>query len=206
MKAFLFLVLVAQAPIFCQEDTLVIQNRYFFGFLPSGVNNVYGIALGPVGSEARCDKPFTKKSHGLNLQILGQGFFTPFYVFNKNLNVYNLSLDTTCITDTIIFTPKALHNGLLVSGLGTFTDVINGISISPWMSLNNSVNGLSLNFLVNNVFVLNGAAVGLYNETIKTNGVQIGLVNRTHQLKGVQLGLWNVTDKRKLPLVNWSFR
>ena len=206
MKVFLFLLLAAHTPIFCQEDTLVIQNRYVFGFLPSGANNVYGIAFGLIGSEARCDKPFTKKSHGLNVQILGQGFFTPFYVFNKNLNVYNLTQDTTYFSDSTIVAPKAQHNGIILSGLGTFTEVINGVSISPWMSLNGSVNGLSLNFLVNNIFVLNGVALGLYNETMQTHGVQIGLINRTHQLKGVQFGLWNVNEKRKLPLINWSLK
>lgn len=110
----------------------------------------------------------------------------------------------TYFSDSTMATPKAQHNGLLLSGLGTFTDVINGVSFSPWMSLNGRVNGLSLNVLVSNVFVLNGVAVGLYNETMQTHGVQIGLINRTHQLKGLQFGLWNVNDKRKLPLVNWS--
>lgn len=89
MRVLLISILLIHASLFCQDDSLSIQNRYVFGFLPSGANNVYGIAFGLIGSETRCDKPFTNKSHGLNVQILGQGFFTPFYVFNKNLNVYN---------------------------------------------------------------------------------------------------------------------
>ncbi|PHR47971.1 MAG: hypothetical protein COA32_05420 [Fluviicola sp.] len=185
-----------------EEDT--IKNRYIVGLLPNKSPNIYGLALGLIGSEVRCDKFYTKKSHGLNIQLLGQGFFTPFYVFNSKLNWSNYEKDTLTYGDSTDV-KRVVHNGLLISVFGTFSEDINGVSISPWMSMNHKVNGLNLNLLINSTHTMNGLSIGLYNSTYKTNGVQVGLVNQTKKLKGFQFGIWNVNNKRKLPFINWCF-
>lgn len=190
---------------FLQTDSILPINRYGIGFLPSKAHNIYGLALGLMGSEVICDRNYTRKSHGLNIQLFGQGFFTPFNLFNKERSWYHTTEGTIVFNDSNRVM-RTLHNGVLIAGFGTFTETINGVSISPWMSVNHKINGLSLNLFANSSHTLNGVAIGFYNVTYKTHGLQIGLVNRTRKLRGFQLGLWNVNEKRKLPLINWSFR
>lgn len=185
-----------------ENDTL--SNRYIIGFLPNKSPNIYGLAFGLIGSEVRCDKLYTKKSHGLNIQLLGQGFFTPFYVFNSNLNWSNYESNIIEYNDSTRV-KRVVHNGILLTVFGTFSEDVNGISISPWMSMNHTVNGLNLNLLINSTHTMNGLTVGIYNSTYKTSGVQLGLINETKKLNGLQFGIWNVNEKRKLPLINWSF-
>ena len=134
------------------------KDRFVIWLIPSASKNIYGIAIGPVGSEAICNRHYTKYSHGLNLQIPGQGFFQTFYInkmrfkdFYANENSDSLSLQNT-------FPKRAIHNGLIISPLGTFTDQVNGISFSLWMSMGKKINGLSFNLLWN-----------LYEQIIRTN-------------------------------------
>jgi hypothetical protein len=182
-------------------------NGYGIWFLPSKADNIYGIAIGPLGSDVICSPTNTKRSHGVNIQLLGQGFFAPFYVFSENFAWHKSSI--TWIqhryNDSLTFR-RVVHNGVMVTGLGTFSEQINGISISPWMSWNHVVNGITCNALVNSSHTVNGLTVGVYNSTYRTNGLQIGLINQTNDLRGFQFGLWNTNNKRKLPLINWSFK
>lgn len=181
------------------------KQRYGIGLLPSTAENIFGLAFGIIGSEAICNKYYTKKSHGINIQILGQGLFSPYYIFNEQLNFINANYDTIIYGDSTAI-KRVKHNGLIYATFGTFSEDINGISVSPWMSINNVLNGISLNVLVNSIHTLNGATVGVYNMTYRTNGVQLGLINRTKHLKGFQFGLWNTNNKRSLPILNWSFK
>lgn len=187
---------------FSQSDSINLDknqiDRFVFGFIPSVATNIYGIALGPVGSEAICNKPYTKYSHGLNLQLLGQGFFQIFYIKTLQFDDFHWMSDTV---------PKrAVHNGLLISPLGTFTDQINGVSFSLWMSMGKKINGLSFNFFWNLYEEINGVSIALVNHVTKVNGMQIGLLNKTKNLRGFQIGLWNQNEKRSLPILNWNFR
>jgi hypothetical protein len=182
-----------------------LENRYVVDFLPSRAHNIYGLAFGFIGSEVVCDKFYTKKSHGLNVQIFGQGLFSPFYIFNKKTNFFYMNQPEIFYDDSLKIM-RTKHNGIMISGFGTFTEHINGLSISPWMSVNHKVNGISINILANNSHTINGLVIGCYNSTYKTKGVQIGIINKTNKLKGFQIGLWNVNEKRKLPLLNWSFK
>ncbi|MDZ7740688.1 MAG: hypothetical protein U5Q03_02790 [Bacteroidota bacterium] len=189
-----------------QENTLShnpqYKNRYAIWFIPSTANNIYGLAIGPVGSEAICNRPYIKSSHGINIQVIGQGIFQMFYISNLN-ETDLLSIDSSVKKDQVGI--LAVHNGLLLSAFGTFTSRINGLSISPWMSMGDQVNGISLNLLWNLYREVNGISMGLFNDTGKTRGVQIGLFNKTNRLRGIQIGLWNKNEKRSLPLINWNF-
>lgn len=212
MKRILIILLIVFSATFSfsQGDSLEFdkkaKDRFVIWLIPSASKNIYGIAIGPVGSEAICNRPYTKFSHGLNLQILGQGFFQTFYINKYKFKDFhrNDNLDSLSLRDTI---PKrAIHNGLLISPLGTFTDQVNGISISLWMSKGKKINGLSFNLLWNLYEEINGISIGFVNHTAVTKGLQIGLVNKTKKLRGFQFGLWNKNERRSLPLVNWNLK
>jgi hypothetical protein len=193
---------------FAQSDSLndPVQriNRYVLWVIPSKANNIFGLAIGIIGSEAICNKPYTKYSHGINLQVIGQGLFLPFMIGKFNFDTfYNQKADTNYLRNEI---PRAVHNGLIISPFGTLTNKINGLSVSLWMSMNNNVNGLNINLLWNLTGTCNGLSIGLVNFSGETKGVQIGLINRTKKLKGLQFGLWNINEKRSLPLFNWNFK
>lgn len=172
--------------------------------MPNAKSNVYGLALGLVGSEAICNVPYEKKSHGVNLQF-GQGFFTFFYPFpfNSQDSIISDSLVTYRANEKYI---RATHNGLLVSVFGTWTPVTNGVAISGLSSLGGKMNGLALNPILAKYVHLNGISFALFNQSFEVKGVQFGLVNRTTDLRGFQFGLWNVNKKRRLPFINWSFK
>lgn len=206
----ILLILFSATFSFSQSDSLEFdkkaKDRFVIWLIPSVSKNIYGIAIGPVGSEVICNRHYTKYSHGLNLQIPGQGFFQTFYInkmrfkdFYANENSDSLSLQNT-------FPKRAIHNGLIISPLGTFTDQVNGISFSLWMSMGKKINGLSFNLLWNLYEQINGITIGLVNHTAATKGLQIGFVNKTIKLKGFQIGLWNKNEKRSLPLINWNFK
>jgi hypothetical protein len=183
------------------------QNKYIIGFVPSKANNIYGFAVGFIGSEAICNKPYTKYSHGINLQIPGQGILQTFYIFNSPFKrAYETNLIGNEIFQIDTTLKKVIHNGLLLSLTGTFSDQVNGISISGWMSLGKIMNGLSINPLWNLYYKVNGVSIGVSNNSLEIKGVQFGIINKTVKLKGVQIGIWNKNEKRSLPLINWNFK
>lgn len=189
-------------PILAQSDSNKV--KYGLWFTPTYVGKIFGITVGPLGSEVLCDKPYTQKSNGLNIQLLGQGFIQTLYVGNKNYinGVMQIYKDSTRRT----YKKRVLHNGILLSTLGTFTEQINGISISPWMSTALIVNGLSSNLLWNLNTETNGVSLGAVNHSGKMRGAQIGLFNKSNNLRGIQIGLWNINEKRSLPFLNWNFK
>lgn len=195
---------------FSQSDTLKIDkkktDRFVIWLIPAAATNIYGIAIGPVGSETICNRPYTKYSHGLNLQIPGQGFFQTFYINKLKFNDFHTKDDTDSLNIYDTLPKRTVHNGLLISPLGTFTDQVNGVSFSLWMSMGKKINGLSFNLLWNLYEQINGISIGLVNHAAVTKGIQIGLVNKTKKLRGFQFGLWNKNEKRSLPIINWNFK
>jgi hypothetical protein len=182
-------------------------NKYVIGFIPSQANNIYGIALGPIGSEAICNRPYTKYSYGLNLQIPGQGFLQVFYIFNTSYKlVYSdYKFKKKAITEDTIL-KRVIHTGLAISLLGTFSNEINGVSISGWMSMGNRINGVSANLVWNLYRRIDGVTFGLVNTVFDMRGVQLGLINKSISLRGIQIGFWNKNGKRSLPILNWNFK
>ncbi len=206
MKRLSFLIIILFFPVvsFSQQDSVAyrhaVRNRYGVAIIPSPAKNIYGIALGLVGSDVLCKSPYTKYTHGINLQIIGQGFFNVFYI-NKS------EFSNTFLQNTHDSTwRRAVHNGVLLATFGTWTDKVNGLSVSLWMSSGSKINGVSFQLFWNLYYQVNGVSIAAYNHTAITNGVQIGIVNKTNQLRGFQFGLWNVNEKRSLPLVNWNFK
>ena len=66
--------------IIYSQDTIKLKNRYGIWGIPSWAHNIYGIAIGPFGMESACGVDYTKRSHGINIQIPGQGFIQPAYM------------------------------------------------------------------------------------------------------------------------------
>ena len=207
---FLLLILFSTFFSFSQNDSLKTDrkkvNRYVVWLLPSLATNIYGIAIGPIGSEAFCQRPYTKYSHGLNIQIPGQGILQTFQVNKMKFTDLKLRENSEAGIFNEDAPMRAVHNGLLVSPFGTFTDKVNGVSLSLWMSMGVKINGLSFNLLWNYYEQINGISIGLVNHAAVIKGVQIGIVNKTKNLRGFQIGLWNKNEKRTLPIINWNFK
>jgi hypothetical protein len=208
MKSFVVLLTMLSCTVlsFSQGDSLAVDekepNRFGVCLIPSVAPNVYGVAIGLVGSEVICNKPYTKISHGINFQLIGQGFLQLLYVKGFRFKDFR-DKDSVSLAEK---RPKrAIHNGLLLSPFGTFTDQVNGVSLSLWMSMGSKINGVSFNLLWNLYKQINGVSIGFVNHSLSTKGMQIGIVNKTKKLTGVQLGLWNKNEKRSLPLINWNF-
>lgn len=205
----LFSILCSTAFLFSQTDSLEFdtgaQDRYVAWLIPSAAKNIYGLAIGPVGSESLCNIPYTSYSHGLNVQLPGQGFILTSKINKlkfKDPNEHE-NLEISDLNETI--PRRAVHKGLIMSPFGTLTDQVNGISFSAWMSGGKQINGLSLNLLSNFYEQVNGISIGLLNQAAMTRGMQIGLVNNSLALRGFQFGIWNKNEKRSLPILNWNF-
>jgi hypothetical protein len=209
-KLMIFLLLIVTALSHAQSDTSrlakISRNRYAIALIPSGARNIYGIAIGPVGSEAFCNLAYTKYSHGLNLQIPGQGFFQVFYIKSYFFGKAEQTPDNDSLAFYDTLPLRAVHNGLIISPFGTFTPKVNGISLSLFMSMGRTVNGISINPLWNLYEKINGFTIGVVNTVSTMKGVQIGIFNKTANLHGVQIGLWNKNQKRSLPILNWNFK
>jgi hypothetical protein len=178
---------------------------YGFGIIPSKKKNIYGIAIGLFGSETLCSLDGLRTSNGLNCQIIGNGGFIilakQFWKIKLNFGEDSVFLAILNNDENL----KTLHNGIIISALGTNTSISNGIAISALVSNGLKLNGIGLNVLSNNYTVSNGVTISIINRSYKTNGIQIGIINKSKYLKGIQFGLWNINSKRKLPFINWGY-
>jgi hypothetical protein len=182
------------------DSSLKPSNAYVLHFIPSVKDNVYGIAIGPIGSETICNVTNTRKSYGINLQLIGQGIFIP--INRKVFSFEQLLLNP--MPDLINqIACKVMHSGILISTFGTYTDISNGFVLSLGFSYGRKINGIAFNLCSGKYITVNGMELGIQNQAHAVNGLQLGLLNRCVQLNGLQIGLWNVNEKRKLPIINW---
>ncbi len=184
------------------------NNRYVFTFTPNLAKNFYGLSVGLFGSEIICNKGYTQHSSGLNVQLLGQGFFQVFMIgyLRSPDSLDALAEDSRFGIERVNLVPDRVdHSGLLLSTFGTYTDRISGASISGWMSSHKIVKGFSFNLLWNNIRTLKGVCLGLFNTIENGAGLQLGLFNVSSSARGIQIGLWNKNEKRSLPVLNWYF-
>ncbi len=193
--------LCAQVKINPNDSLPDKQKAYGVRLLPSVVPQFYGLALGLVGSDAICNLPYTKTTNGINIQLFGMGFLALLNPKEFSYEaLFNKESGWMLIPNT---TPKAVHNGLLISGIGTTTAVSNGFVISGLSSMGKLMNGLAITGLQNKYTEANGICIALINQCYAQNGIQIGLINRSTKLKGLQIGLWNINGQRTLPLINF---
>ncbi len=180
-------------------DNCNYANKRFIYYTPSKAPKSIGLGLGLFGSESYCNLKCRRDSYGIGIQLIGQGIFQAFMMKSFDFEVFS---QLTYNKENA----KACHNGLLISTFGTFTEYINGISISCWMSGGLEIKGLSINPLWSMYQKSNGLIIATVNHVNKMHGVQIGLFNKANTSKGIQIGLWNVNEKRSLPLINWNFK
>jgi len=178
--------------------------------------NIYGISIG-LGSFTSEIK--NTNTTGIKIELIGAGLFTPLspgslIIGDEDIpKVVNESLTNDSFSERI--------NGITLSTSGTVCDCkLNGLDVGFVGHMNTYVNGFSVAGLMNTTEVhnglqmalyietceMNGVQVGVLNHALKARGVQIGLFNDSSDFKGIQLGLWNVNQKRKLPIINWSFK
>lgn len=206
MRTFSFLLILLCSISFFNDCVFAQKNvSYPIAFLPSSKTNIYGLAVGPIGSEVLCSAKYIKKSTGLNIQLFGQGFMLAFTAFNPPFQETYKNTESFVDFSNENLDLKSFHSGLIISPFGTMTSRIDGFSVSCCMSGGKIINGVSVNLLWNLYDESNGLSIGLFNSNLKTNGFQLGLINKTVKLKGFQIGLWNKNEKRSLPIINWNF-
>ncbi len=219
--------------IYCVFHSLIAnaQRPYRNDYFPVWTFNqdsirIHGVSFGFLTDNVSVGNTLT---NGLRMELLGLGFLLPIMpsspvadsaeelasVFSRGANqkINGLNLSTT---GTI---GNCHVNGMSVGAIGQSLLQVNGIAASAVMNLIQKHNGLML-ALFNDAYSMHGAQIGCSNKTLHLSGlqmavinnyaergygVQIALINRCQELKGFQFGLWNVNQKRRMPLMNWSF-
>ena len=194
-----------------QAHGQIKKNRPVFWVTPSIDTRINGLASGfIINSLKDVDSTLTTEINGLNIELIGVGFFLPLAptspLYFEKASFYDDSKNVDSIVGKYDFARYRI-NGVSISfgGLGGHDINVNGVNLSVINTLTGKINGLSACILINVTGVANGVTIGgLINNTIQTNGLQIGLLNKTTKLRGFQIGLWNQNEKRSLPLINWN--
>jgi hypothetical protein len=178
------------------QDSLI--RRSIICFTPTKANEINGIAIGLWN---RPESQIIQNFNGLNFEVLGSGWATPFlglddagYTENDFHKINGLSFGLTLLNGRM--------NGLTISPTINTTFFLNGVKIGLFNFDLNQSNGIQLG-LLNANDENNGLIIGIYNKAVKTRGLQIGLVNKSDELRGLQIGLININGTRTLPFINW---
>ncbi|HEX8531447.1 MAG TPA: hypothetical protein VF646_15555 [Cytophagales bacterium] len=187
LLSLLFLMLTVAAP--AQE----MKKRYPCWFTPSRRTVSSGITAGLfIGEETR------QRVNGLYLELPGQGLAV--IMLPGNPTVRYVDSLPACANQI---------NGVSLSLTGTLNAelALHGLAVNPMGSYYKKLRGVNITGILGMGVEVKGINVGLFaNVCDRMNGLQIGLFNTARRLRGIQIGLWNVNQKRKLPLVNWSFK
>jgi hypothetical protein len=180
------------------QDTSLTRN--IICITPTKADRVNGLILGLWNSP----KYHIQKFNGLNIELLGQGWITPFlglddggYTRNRNQTINGFSFGLTLLNGQM--------NGITISPTFNTTFYFNGLKIGLLNFDLHKSNGLQIG-LVNSNDENNGLIIGVFNKANKTKGVQFGLINKSDELHGLQIGLININDSRTLPFINWTTR
>jgi len=206
-KVIIITILVFWVLVCAKEEE--VNNKYVIGWTTSETDTINGI--GVCFERLRLER---NTINGVDLQVPGGGWFsllTWMYVYSWN--GFNGSYPTKKELDDWIHSPAFKEgsetNGVVLSLFGHNNKKINGLSISGWTSLNSRLHGVSINPFQNNIFLLNGLAIGVLNGSYEMTGCQLGiwnrgnivhgaqvgvLINHADEVNGLQLGLINYTD------------
>lgn len=192
------LTLFVSTNLFAQDS---LTKRNILCFIPTKANKINGVTIGLWN---RPQSQIIQNFNGLNFEILGSGWMTPFlglddagYTKHDRHKINGLSFGLTLLNGRM--------NGLTISPTINTTFYFNGVKIGLFNFDLNKSNGVQFG-LVNANDENNGVIFGVYNKASKTRGLQIGLVNKSDELRGLQIGLINTNGTRTLPLINWSKR
>lgn len=209
-KILLFISILLIYTCHAQNDSVHFKRRNVIWFTPSGVNQINGVAIGPL--ESLVLKKCNQTVNGITLNLIGVGILMPLIPYDPNDDNFDkLKSDTAVfkgIDDEIKNSSHAeksdTHNGIVLSLAGAVTGKVNGIYASGFCAMTGEVKGLVMAPFMNISFHVKGVSIGGFNSVAKMKGLQIGIINKAANLKGLQIGIWNRTRKRKMPLFNWG--
>lgn len=216
MKRFLCKVIIAGLLLFSGLDSFSQahnrKTRWPVGTFHTDNADIYGLSLG-IWTHRLHQR--STNTNGIKFELLGVGWAVPMAggsaaesdssfiefqnkVVSERINGLNLST-----TGSVC---HCLTNGLQAGFIGQSGFQTNGVSVALMINDMQRSNGVMLAAFVNGAYQANGLQLSMIgNYSHKMKGVQVGLYNRSSNLTGIQIGLWNVNQKRKLPLINWSF-
>jgi len=214
MNIKIIVALIAASTLTAKAQSLQRTNRFPVGSFHQKNVNITGISVG-LYSGLDDDEDRNVQSNGIRLEPIGLGILVPLIPRSpvaeseeqykgemsaepsERINGFNLSpAGTVC---------DCITNGISAGFIGQIGRKVNGISASIMMNFAQSHNGIQL-AMFNDSYAMNGLQIGVGNSGGRTRGLQIGIINHSRKLKGVQIGLWNVNQKRKFPILNWSFK
>jgi len=203
-----FLIFTMSMPAIGQS----LSKSKVLAFTPELDTEINGIGVGLMINSLKFEgDTMSTIVNGLNLEIVGVGFFGPL-VPSDPLAPYDVARDQIDpMLDSLIAEAKKPTpyrvNGLSLSlgGLAGHEVQLNGLNISGISTITSRTNGVSIALLMNINSVMHGLSVGFINYSLEHKGLQVGLINRSDRTKGIELGLWNKNEKRSLPLINWNF-
>ena len=205
----IIIILTIGLKLFGQDNSSEItnNNKYFAWFYPSNATHVYGFmfnfSLGLPDKKSIFRYPIT---YGCEINLNPLGIIYPFAVAAYSIDPSTHTPLVDSYDSVQLYSFKKVH-GLQIGLANTELTIINGMDINLTGSMSSITNGLTISLLMNKHYLSNGLTVAILgNHDTKCNGVQIGLINSSMNLKGVQIGLWNKNQKRKMPLLNWSFK
>ena len=210
-KLLLFIIISGTTTAFAQ-----LQKRT--SHFPTGTfhkrnSTINGISVG-LYSGLDEDSISNVHTNGLRLEAIGLGILSPLIPrspiaeteegfratmaepLSERINGFNLSPAGT-VCDCAV-------NGITAGLIGQINRKVNGVSVSVIINLAQEHNGVQV-AMINESYAMKGFQIGFSNTSGKARGIQIGLFNHSSNLKGLQIGFWNTNQKRKLPILNWSF-
>lgn len=175
----------------------ISSPRNFICFTPTNADKANGLIIGLWNHP----KSNIQKFNGLNIELLGSGWTTPFlgmddggYVNKRTQTINGVSIGLTLMHGQM--------NGLSICPTINTTFYFNGLKIGLLNFDLHKSNGLQF-ALINSNEENNGVIIGAFNKANKTRGIQLGLINKSDELHGLQIGLININDSRTLPFINW---
>ena len=189
-----------------------IEKTKLFVITPELNTKVNGIGIGLMINSLKFEgDTTTTRINGLNVELVGIGFFAPLAPSNPLIPDDVKIEQIAPILDSLIIEAKQPKpykiNGLNISlgGLAGHEIQLDGLNISGIATLTSKTNGVSIAILMNLNKVMHGISAGFINQCLEHKGLQIGVFNQSEKTKGIQIGLWNKNEKRSLPLINWNF-
>ncbi len=172
--------------------------------------DIYGVSLGFFSTVSQKNTT----TNGLKIELIGLGLAglmipeSPVAGDNDGFTTAMSEAGTDQVNGIQLATTGSVCHcdvqGLSLGGMLHIHRRINGISAAFVMNFSQEHNGLQL-AIINSAYEMSGLQFGFGNQAQRMRGVQFGLLNQSSDTRGLQVGLWNVNEKRKLPLINWSF-
>lgn len=170
------------------------KPRHVLWYTPSMASHIHGISLGMLGSEVVCNAGTPQVGNGIKVEVVSNAIFLLMLPrtarFRTTLDSLHAASDegptTRMITDRLAL-ERGRQNGVVVSVLGSQTDVVNGLALDGLVGVHTRMRGVLISGLANIVLDHAGIQVSPVNNGLRVRGLQIGLINRTHDLRGLAI-------------------